>query len=1218
MRILCVSWLRSASDFAGSRCTALNRRLAECQGVDIVHLIAAPEGAIDALLARTRLLPIAGRLVQCDAMVNVIPIVPPRAHSAAFDRRLRAAVLDARPDIVHVWGGGQPFETRALQIARGAGVATALTFDADDACPRGSRLRARGAAASVDLLFATSDRAAKELAASRPDLVAPVVNTDFWSPARVRPADARTWSKVSGLEPAAPWIACPVQSDDRAGCRFALGVVRQLARRAGSSARMPPLRLAIVLAGGRSGTLDRSSVERLAVEYGVRHLTTIVGPQPPALLRPFFETSVATLHVERHLGFGLESMLMGGVPVAARDSALAAYLHHGVDGFVYGPRSEIDAADALEQLAASGDTRASMAKAAQVTAGQFGAARQAPAYVKLFRTIVGPGRPRGRRERPVRSSQPMDWVRQTVLSLDLDLTLIRPTPAFESRPTPFPLPPAAEVSITCDLGRRYTVRPGLDALERILQWPWKAKILCSMSSQDKVDEAARCIRIGSRPLAEWMDACVGSELLNAFADARRVALPFYRPRALSNPHGRLVRAKPSQFLQLVDIEALGRALRRGDREAAGRIAATGTLRNCRGLLLDDQPYAEPATPEIAAYRVLPFLDIEDFEEICEKTDQNAPLIFNYLDHTWRAVSAPFHYLAHLLDTRPTWPQFRQRLNTEYELTDALRHAENIRQFRWMRRSAEPCLPYGKYLETRRDLDRALDAARHREQARVYRTIADDLVGEDVRQGWDVLFLGRDMDYAFQFVRHLYPGLVRQRRVALLPLSRTAIQRVDDEVLVRLLRRTFPGLQSGARRGIRLYDVGFHGRIPSHIARTLERFGWTLTKRVEARLLNACSCATRPNGACAGEPIRFTDWRGSFTVSRSFGIAIERSPHRTGPLETIARRGDDAVFRFGAHGTREAKLAADLETFMAREALEGRARLPNQPDEVRFVGYHAWRLLEQRAPRDVRLLRRHALSLRSLSACPQSEAVAVVAYPFCGTDLLTPFVCFPNLSHLLLIDQIPASPDSAEVDPRGTAMYLAELMTLFGPDFVQPTRHLSRVRRSWATHVPSIDESHARALVSARILLSLARLLPEGHCVTDRPRSKRPSDAPAGLSWAVRVEDRTIRVDYFTCKIGADDGEVRDHVRRALDAGRSALILKGVAQLLPGEGVRTIGAWSRAASVLLHDARAAARLGLSDGAPGLLGDFESVARASTRRGRDALTPPANAFHLIARR
>ena len=66
----------------------------------------------------------------------------------------------------------------------------------------------------------------------------------------------------------------------------------------------------------------------------------------------------------------------------------------------------------------------------------------------------------------------------------------------------------------------------------------------------------------------------------------------------------------------------------------------------------------------------------------------------------------------------------------------------------MRAQAIPSRLYRDFLAKRRTAERKLMLARYRQHAAVYRTLAEDCVTEDVRQGWIVLLLGRDMDYAF--------------------------------------------------------------------------------------------------------------------------------------------------------------------------------------------------------------------------------------------------------------------------------------------------------------------------------------------------------------------------------------------------------------------------------------------------------------------------------------
>jgi hypothetical protein len=827
-----------------------------------------------------------------------------------------------------------------------------------------------------------------------------------------------------------------------------------------------------------------------------------------------------------------------------------------------------------------------------------------------------PGRDQAVTDTPAVPGSTSAWIQNTVLALDLDLTLIRPAPVFEPRPSPFPLTPAAELRLKSDFGQRYWVRSGLDALERILQHPWKLKMVWSMSAQDKVDEVTRGVKIGRRTLEEWTDACVGSELLNAFAEARGFSLKSHREMTLSNPAGRPVRAKPSQFLQLRNLQSLGRSLRQRDRAAALSIATGGELQYCRGLVIDDQPYLEPSQPAVICYQIFPFLDIEDIEGICPRTDQSSPLLFNFLDHMWRLISLPLHFLAHLLNRHPRWLEFRRRLNTERQITDALRQADSIQQFRWFRTGSPSSQYYRDYLRTRRSLEKGLERARYRQQATVYRTLVEDYVAADVREGWDVLFLGRDMDYAFDFIRYLYPGFVEQGKVALLPLSRSALLQTDDECLLSLLCRSLPGLRSNTSVGLRIYDVGFHGRIPARISQVMRRHAWTLTKRVEARLLNRCSCPTDQTIDCTGELIRFVDWRGEFSMPRDFGISIERCPHRTGSLQQIARNSEGFEFRFSPQHSSEKRRAVQLEELIKCEALEGSNRLRNHPDIVKSVAYQAYQHLVRTAPQNLRLVRRNASLLYGLSNWPQNEAVRVVVYPFCGTDVLTPFLCFPNLTRLFLIDQIPASPDFCELDTMATALYLADLVASFQENFIQPPFELNTIRKNWSIHLPSIDESHALALVSTLVLMSLARLMPESEWRVGQVKSGTSSQSR--FSWTVEFSDgHCSSVEYVTHRVGVQDEKVCERLQEYLQASPSALILKGGAEFLRGRALPTLETWSRNASLLLldHETAALGQYRASSTLRQPFGLLDSTPRSSIRSGDN---PPPHSFHLYVRR
>jgi hypothetical protein len=1199
MRVLHVSLLRSSFDLTGTACFGLCRRLAEIRGVAVTHAAIASPATFKTLLARRRMLRVGGSYMQADAMVNVLPVPlpdlpePEAAECPRFlrsvDRQLTSFLPEWRPDVVHVWGTGQKWQRLALRLAGERGSATALTYDSPSATDGRRRALVRLTADMADAVLATSDRAASELAPGKPGWKGPLLDGDFWSPSRIMSSDLHFWNKVLALGQGGDLlITCVIERPQRAFLDYVFTSVRQVTHAAGNRG----IRLVVINDSRANSERERAQLDHCATAAGIRELLTIMGTQPKALIRSLYQMSHAVV-----LGPSctsarwsvLEALRLGCVPFAPAGTALAEPVRHGSNGFIYEPGRAMDLTGPLLDSIRSPQLRTRVVAQGKKDTDWLTGTNQAEDCLRIYRDIAGPGAQTpgvGKSGTRVNPKGDRDWVRNTVLALDLDLTILRPSPGCEPRPTPFPLQSTGNVHLTCDIGPAYVVRSGLDALERILRLPWKARLVCSMADQDKVNEVTRAVTIGTRKLADWMDASVGNEILDAFAAARGIDLGYRSERCLNNPHGRTVKCKPSGFFQLKQLRALGNALSAGDRDTALRIAARGALRKCRALVIDDSPYLEPASPDVICYRVPPFLDIEDYELICRKTDLNTPLVFNFLDHLWRASSFPFHFLAHLLERRPRWKQFSQRLNTEFEITEAVRHAGTFRQFRWMRTCASGAVSYARYLRTRRAADAGLDLARYREHAKIYRTLAQDYIEDDVWRGWSVLLLGRDMDYAYQVFADMYPQRVAARKVAILPLSRASMQRILDEDLVRIVCDYLPDLDGPSNRGLRIYDVGFHGQVPSHIAGAMGRFAWTFAKAVEVALLNACSCPGKPTTKCVGEALRFNSRQGPFTISRNFGISIERCPHRTGPLEQVTRQATGAVFQFSRQVALETARALELRSFMNAQALHVRDRLPRELDPVSRVVHQAFHTLQSTASQVMRQLRRTAEKLFLLSQLPETNKVRLAVFPFFGADLLTPLVCFSRLDRIILLDCFQASLDWHDCDFATDSTYLAQLTIALGTDFAHPAARLARIRDVWYQRPASMEEAHGRALVSVPSLLSLARLLPG---VERQAGGIKVRDASGGskLSWSMAFEDgRNVDFEYLRCTGDLGNPALRATVRRELQSAQSALILRGL-PVLPAAAAVCLREWSQVAGAILYD-NTAPHAWMRDGTPGIAG------------------------------
>jgi len=759
-----------------------------------------------------------------------------------------------------------------------------------------------------------------------------------------------------------------------------------------------------------------------------------------------------------------------------------------------------------------------------------------------------------------------DWIFDTTLVLDLDLTLIRPAPIFEQRPTAFPLGADGEIQVDCELGRRYLVRRGLAALGNILRLPWRAKLVLSRSLQVKVNEVARKLQIQSVPLSDWMDACIGEEILQEFAARQGVNLSTRSARLLSNPTGRPVKAKPSELCLLRDLRELGASLREGNHRRAMQIVWQSERRSGQALMIDDTPYYEPARDNQACYKVIPFTPIERFKPLCENSLPAAPLQFNFLDFLWRATASPFGYLDFLLKRNVSWPECGKRLNLQMLLANALR-----RWTCWGAICRRFCLEeYIEYVLERQTPEERLLEARYAEHARVYRAMVDKHIAADVRRGWRVLLLGRDMDYVFQAVCHSVPRSVDRARVVSLPLSRVAVKTLDKSLLARVVEKEFPAAGRRPSRGLRIYDVGYHGTVPAAIKSALGRQGPWKPRRVEARLLNVCGCK-RFLGGCLGEVVTFGDWQGKYTLSREFGISIERCPHGKGHLETVMQKGRGFIFMHSPHSPIEASKAGALGRKMthvlrSREAWRG-------GESPGFLGHIAKQALARILPGNqdyVSRIRRNSQGWYDAGQNAPLRSIQTVVYPFCGIDLFTPLLCFPKVRHLILIDSFQAniSNIAGQEVAESAIRYLAELTSRFTGSPSQLRQSTLEAREHYKHTGALFHRLHALALLSMPIFMSIASLLP----VVAMNNRRRPRHRKnCSLCWWLKFEARRpVFVEYYARDFSYLDHRLSVRLKRLLLNTWSALIFTGLKHGADQSKMSRFRAWAEAAQVVVYD------------------------------------------------
>jgi hypothetical protein len=755
------------------------------------------------------------------------------------------------------------------------------------------------------------------------------------------------------------------------------------------------------------------------------------------------------------------------------------------------------------------------------------------------------------------------WVYDTVVVVDVDGTLIRPVEDSRDRPTPFPLPEAGQIRIESQLGRCYAIRNGLDTLGRILSYPWRGKILLSRSKQAKVNEVASQVRIGSKSLDEIVDACVGAEALCAFAARQGLRLPFNAGVCLSNPKGRPAKSKPGELPLLTDLRLLGAALREGNMEEAMVIARDSPLRPALTLAVDDQPYYEPQYQTQAFHRVLPYTRIENFKDLFAGVRLAPPFQFNFLDYLWRLNAAPFGYLDFLLAQSLTWAEFVERLGLEFDVANSLRG-----HYPWK----ALCHRYGSSLQTyldyaaeRRLEEDALLAARYTEHARVYHALRD-YIARDVKRGWQVLLLGRDMDYMFQTIRSSDPKLVRGTKVVSIPLSRPAIRELPPELLVRLLNKTLK-LSSSSGRRLMIYDVGYHGTIPAFIKFALKQSRRSRIRKVEVRLLNVCGCKV-PESERPGKAVTFSDSEGRYLISREFGISIERCPHTTGCLEKILQTGQRLRFQFVAHDEAEQQEAQALMKRMRLKKPSIRALPKRLNFPLRRLARRALDRIRADNPRYDSRVRNQYQRFYDIGRSPQMRQIETAVYPWCGFDLLTPLLCFPKLQRLVMVDKFPVGVYRRECRPDVAAVaetYLTQVASDFRRDANQSPQSIPVAEQNISMTRAILPEVHSLAMLSTPVLLSMASLLPRVEISLIRTRSLKRRFS---LFWRVALDSRKIAIEYH-CDETPSAGGRRAKFERILAGSQSALILRGGDVFRAGDSA-DISPLVSAAKVVLYD------------------------------------------------
>jgi hypothetical protein len=433
--------------------------------------------------------------------------------------------------------------------------------------------------------------------------------------------------------------------------------------------------------------------------------------------------------------------------------------------------------------------------------------------------------------------------------------------------------------------------------------------------------------------------------------------------------------------------------------------------------------------------------------------------------------------------------------------------------------------------------------RLQEHARVYKTLLEDFMIPDIARNWSVLLLGRDMDYAFIYINQVAPELITEKRVVTIPLSRTAAKSMTNSSLARLLLATAPRLQMTGSAGLKIYDVGFHGQIPAAISVALSTASWFAGQSVRARLLNGCRCHKPNSEGCFGRPIMFADGQGKYRVSREFGVSIERLPHRTGVVERVIETPNGFTYEYAEHTKEERALAMSLEHEVKHHVLKGIRRLSNKQNMFSRIAKLSAETLTLAWPSWRRALRTKLQPLYDFGQESLSRTdITRIVYPLCGTDIVTPLLCCPNVEQVTLVDYVPAHIKKDSQLLSAAARYLARSISLSHKQRDVrnvEARYARRPRRLAPFH---LSELHGLALAASGPLMSGSGLLAPLECTVIERCPNSPEMSPR-LGWILDFDDgRRIAVEYTACVPSGNGTGIKEIVQDVAERENTAVLL----------------------------------------------------------------------------
>ncbi len=1131
----------------------LNKELARAHGVEIDQAFLISREDEPLLISGGRVVRVGRSHFQSNAPVNLFPCyTPQRAPRRAdmdsevalkwFRRQFSALIRRRRPDVCHVHLVKHRVQLAAVELARAAGIPVVITHheglpesdEADQILQQASGL--------ADFRCAISKHSAKAIRVRPVDYQGFFIDTTFWTESRIKPEEVERWRQQLQLSPSDLTILYPARYHPRKNHELLLAAAELLLDdpEIHSSGR----NLKFVHCGesvGSNGPYRGKLADWFAHARwpGKVHLLEVLTRQE---LRALYSVADVVAYPALNEGSGrshLEGMLLGCCAVLANDAGLVEHTESERSCLTFSPTSPADLAAQLKRLILFPDLRKSISHEGHVAASRLTLDRYAHDYFQLYETLaskrpapahaVQKRSPKGFGARLAKRTPLKDTLAECTLVIDLDQTLICPSRTLPSFPTPFPIDTIGEISIDAEAGRRYQIRAGLEELERIIRRPWRKRILLSYAPQAKICEVTKKLALGGTSAVDAFDACLGAEAINLFCKIHGLEPERTSDKALSNATGKPYRRKPLALALLDDVEGIGPRIAEGDLDGAAallsRLPSPKVER--RIVVADDKPYFDLTflkPRHVAAFSVIPFGSLTNMAAYYG-AEGNSAKAFDITDRVWLSGLSPFRFMSWALSQARSWSELLGMAGLEIEFIEGLARGENKEQRAWINSRAHATSTYRAFSDVCAPMVERARSLRLVEHVEVYRALALGDVQADLESGKAVLMLGRDMDYAYEVVRALLPGPVRDKRVALLPLSRAAAVNSTPESVLHWILDHLPCLTSDAVELV-VYDVGFHGNIISRLAQIFASSPHLAHVKVSGKLLAAHADAEANH--CSA--VRFETAVGLRTVSREMTLSIERLPHAEGTVRMCRRVENGIVLERDTHSDEERQesqiLKAEVNAMLAKPR-----RMRNGICPVLSLSHRASKVAVSILPGLSDILLKTVRPLNLLRNSPWAQRVTTVFHAFGGIDLITPLCVFPNLQRLVVIGAASNIPPAAQgPESYGEDLYVSNGLVLFARSPSPSLRDLYGTLRS------SSDLGLAdAALGSALCMLGVT------HCGLFEGFISKPGTV---ASWEVSAGRRKTEVTHF-------DGSPHEPMPRIvqdlfcdLSASETAVLIKG--------------------------------------------------------------------------